>query len=679
MEALTTQDTSRTPGPRDAPDLRAAVGPEGAHGAAAEGAVAADELGTIENIDASSDWVRPPAEPTAPRRGRGRGRRRKEPGESVAKSAAAGSADAGSADAGRPAAAVDPVGAGAAEDTGVEARGPAGLTRPAGLIEPVPQGQVGLAGPDTAESQTPTGGSRRALGPGGAGSAAGPATATTAPLAWVPPMPTSPPTIPEPDAETTAPRRVSDTSSLPNPDPSPDEFWRSPGTWVASPPAAAPSGGRPQVPPPPASPPAFSPPFPPALPPVAPRPAASALVPVAAPVVPAAAGMPWRPVTPVPVAEPPTADDLVLVRRSLDVLAPVADQATAHFYALLFRRYPWMRNFFPAAMDVQRDRLFRTLLDAAHLLGEDPLAFAAQLGDLGRAHRKFGVLPEHYPPFGDCLVGALERYCGVRWEAAGERAWRRVYALISSVMLNAAAQDATVAPPWWQAEIVSCEHPVPDVAVLTLRPDQRYPYRAGQYAAVETPWWPRVWRRYSFAGAPCPDSGLLTFQVKAVPAGWVSNALVHRARPGDVIRLGPAGGEMVLDHQAERDLLCVGGGTGVAPLKAVVEEAAAYGRRAPVDLFYGARYSAQLYTLEELRVLEQRHSWLTVHPVVAEPRRADAGALSGLLPDVVTGMGPWQGRDAFVSGPPAMVRRMVRVLRAAGVEEQRVRHDLTDE
>src|SRR5689334_8105143 len=95
--------------------------------------------------------------------------------------------------------------------------------------------------------------------------------------------------------------------------------------------------------------------------------------------------------------------------------------------------------------------------------------------------------------------------------------------------------------PWWYAEVVAHDLRTPDVAVLTLRPDQPYPFLAGQYTSVETPWWPRIWRHYSFASTPRSD-GLLTIHVKAVPGGWVSNALVHRARPGDVIRLGPATG-----------------------------------------------------------------------------------------------------------------------------------------
>ncbi|MCD0482264.1 FAD-binding oxidoreductase [Streptacidiphilus sp. ASG 303] len=390
----------------------------------------------------------------------------------------------------------------------------------------------------------------------------------------------------------------------------------------------------------------------------------------AAPPAPGAALPALRPAAARP-AGAPTPRDLDLVHASLAALEPVAERATAHFYALLFLHRPELRSLFPAAMDVQRDRLFRALLTAARCAG-DPAALARYLHPLGRSHRRYGAAAQHYEPFGACLLAAVSRYCGNRWDAETEEAWRRVYALISHTMAEG-AREAAAAPSWWHGEIVAHEQRTPEVAVLTVRPDQPYPYRAGQYAAVETPWWPRVWRPYSLACAPRPD-GLLSFHVKAVPAGWVSNALVHRARPGDVLRLGPAEGGMVLDHGAPGRLLCLGGGTGIAPVRALVEEVAERGSGdREVQVFYGARRNEELYELQPLLRLARQHPWLTVHPVVSDQRTPGT---AGSLPDVVQSRGPWAGYDAYLSGPPAMVRRSVDVLLRSGVPGDRIRHDL---
>ncbi|MHA6761636.1 globin domain-containing protein [Streptacidiphilus sp. PAMC 29251] len=372
----------------------------------------------------------------------------------------------------------------------------------------------------------------------------------------------------------------------------------------------------------------------------------------------------------------PTAADIALVRRSLGVLEPVADRATAHFYAVLFLRHPELRALFPASMDLQRDRLFRALL-AAGQAADDPPALSAYLDRLARGHRKYGVLNEHYGPVGEALLAALERYCGRYWDQPTEIAWRRIYRAISEVMIASSEDDARKAPAWWQAEVLAVEPRPGDVAVVALRTAQPYPYRAGQYTTLEVPMWPRVWRHYSMASAPNAE-GLVTLQVKAVPAGWVSNALVHRTRPGDLLRLGPPAGTMVVDHDSDTPLLLLGGGTGIAPLLAVIEEVAAHGRRRTVEVFYGARRAADLYAREQLVELARRHPWLAVRSVVSEGSPVDEGP-TGTLPAVVGRRGPWEEYEAYVSGPAAMIRRTSAMLLEAGVSGARIHHDLPEE
>ncbi|MFF3271966.1 globin domain-containing protein [Streptomyces chrestomyceticus] len=370
--------------------------------------------------------------------------------------------------------------------------------------------------------------------------------------------------------------------------------------------------------------------------------------------------------------------DAVLIRRTLDEIEPVADKVTSYFYALLFVNHPDLRALFPAAMDVQRDRLFKALLTSVKNV-DDTDYLTEYLSHLGRGHRKYGTLPEHYPAVGECLLSALARYASGTWNPETEAAWVRAYTTISQIMIDAAAEDEAVAPAWWQAEVVSHELRTPDIAVVTVRPDQPYPFLAGQYASVETPWWPRIWRHYSFAAAPRSD-GLLSFHVKAVPAGWVSNAMVHRARPGDVVRLGPPSGSMTVDHTTDNGLLCLGGGTGIAPIKALVEDVAERGHRRPMEVFYGARSGHDLYDLDTMLRLEQSHPWLSVRPVVATGRPdGPANSLSGQLPDAVRQYGPWREYDAYLSGPPGMMRNGVDALVGVGIPSDRIRHDSVDE
>ncbi|GLJ89882.1 oxidoreductase [Streptomyces poonensis] len=369
-----------------------------------------------------------------------------------------------------------------------------------------------------------------------------------------------------------------------------------------------------------------------------------------------------------PAAQP--SPDAVLIRRTLSAIEPIADKVASYFYALLFVRHPELRSLFPPAMDAQRDRLLKALLTAAEHI-DNTAVLVDYLQRLGRGHRKYGTLPEHYPAVGESLIGTLDKFAASVWNDDTEAAWVRAYTTISQVMIDAAAADEVHSPPWWMAEIVEHELRTPEVAVLTLRTDQPYPFLAGQYAMLETPWWPRVWRHYSFASAPRAD-GLLSFHVKAIPAGWVSNALVNHARPGDVIRLGPPTGFMTVDHTTDSGLLCLGGGTGIAPIKALLEDVAEHGVRRPVEVFYGARTNVDLYDIDTLLRMQQRHSWLDVRPVVDRDGRLQ-------LPGVIREYGPWNEYEAYLSGPPGMIRSGVNALRAVGVPSEHIRHDSVEE
>ncbi|MFE5631591.1 globin domain-containing protein [Streptomyces sp. NPDC056470] len=459
------------------------------------------------------------------------------------------------------------------------------------------------------------------------------------------------------------------------------------GGWFGRTPGSTPGGPAPTPQAPPTRPaPATGPATPPA--PVAPAPSMpsmpSAPSTPSAPSVPEQRTAPASPAAPfqafgsspaaAPAAAPEDTSDAALLRRTLAEIEPIADKVTSHFYALLFLKHPDLRALFPAAMDTQRDRLFTALLTAATHVN-DAATLTAYLSGLGRGHRKYGTLPEHYPAVGEALLGALSQYATESWGPKTQAAWVGAYTAISQIMIDAAAEDELRAPAWWQAEVVAHEMRTRDIAVVTVRPDQPYPFLAGQYTSLETPWWPRVWRHYSFASAPRSD-GLLSFHVKAVPAGWVSNALVHRARPGHVIRLGAPAGSMTVDHTTDNGLLCLGGGTGIAPIKALVEDVAQHGRRRSVQVFYGARRDHDLYDIDTMLRMQQSHPWLSVRPVVDD---GASGELCGQLPDAVCQYGPWHTYDAYLSGPPGMIRRGVDTLVGIGIPTHRIRHDSIEE
>ncbi len=372
--------------------------------------------------------------------------------------------------------------------------------------------------------------------------------------------------------------------------------------------------------------------------------------------------------------EPPsellTPEEIQLIRASVAAVAPLAGDVTVYFYTILFTRYPQVRDLFPANMDVQRDRLLRGLLRIVDLV-DDPGNLVHFCTRLGRDHRKFGALRDHYPAVGACLLDSLARYAGAAWSDATAAAWTRAYTAVADVMAQAAEDDAQLRPAVWSAEIVRHVPLGYGIAEITVRTHGHYPYAAGQYVSMETPWQPRSWRYYSPCHAPRPDSSL-TFHVRAVDGGLVSPALVHHARPGDIVHLGPPQGDMILDPGATHDLVLVAGGTGLAPIRALVEQAAINGTERYVSVFVGARTGEELYGLDDMLRMAQRHHWLSVRAAVSHQR---IPGREGMLPDVLREFGPWYQHEAFLSGPVPMVTAAVQVLLDQGVPAARIHYD----
>lgn len=193
-----------------------------------------------------------------------------------------------------------------------------------------------------------------------------------------------------------------------------------------------------------------------------------------------------------------------LVKESFAVIEPVADKAAAYFYGRLFAENPHLRGMFPPAMDVQRDRLFRALTRIVWSV-DSPGGLSAFLGQLGRDHRKYGVVAEHYTAIGNALLATVRRFAAEVWDTETEAAWVTAYTAAANIMIESAEADSGVSPAWWLAEVVDHERRTPDIAVITLRTDRDLPYLPGQYVTVQTARWPRVWRTFSIANAPRGD------------------------------------------------------------------------------------------------------------------------------------------------------------------------------
>lgn len=191
-----------------------------------------------------------------------------------------------------------------------------------------------------------------------------------------------------------------------------------------------------------------------------------------------------------------------------------------------------------------------------------------------------------------------------------------------------------------------------DAATLVIRPGPGWPgHRAGQWVAIGA----RirgVWhsRTYSLTSpAAGGDAGLLRVTVRAIPGGQVSNHLVHRTRPGALLRLGVPQGEFVLPDPPPARILFLTAGSGITPVMGMLRTMAAgfagsdvwhlHCERRAQDVIFGAELRALSHRLPNYRLYE-RHT--------ARDGRFTLTQLQRLCPD-------WRERTTWACGPPGLL------------------------
>ena len=205
-----------------------------------------------------------------------------------------------------------------------------------------------------------------------------------------------------------------------------------------------------------------------------------------------------------------------------------------------------------------------------------------------------------------------------------------------------------------------------DIREFSFHAEAAAHFRAGQYAMLTLPGAP-VPRAYSMSNTPNND-GRWQFMIRRTPAGSMSNALFGLA-PGAAVELDGPFGLAYLREDSERDIVCIAGGSGIAPMVSILDAAAAHEqvRHLGAWLFYGGRGPADVPAIS--RVLKSHHleRGLEWHPVVSVPALAEGTDWSGefgfvheLLPRKLPK--PLPEYEFYFAGPPPMIEATIRLL-----------------
>lgn len=215
--------------------------------------------------------------------------------------------------------------------------------------------------------------------------------------------------------------------------------------------------------------------------------------------------------------------------------------------------------------------------------------------------------------------------------------------------------------------IQSLEKLAPDVVKVTLRlpPASQFLFRAGQYIDVLGPGGLR--RSYSLANAPSPGKAL-ELHIRAVPGGAMSAYWFSQAKVNDLLRLNGPLGTFFLREISGLDLIFLATGTGIAPVKAMLEGIAAVpadGRPRSVAVYWGGRGRDDLYW-DVTNVAVHRYV-----PVLSRAGPGWEGARGHVQQALMSDQPSLAEAVVFACGSAAMIHSARAALIEAGLPERR--------
>ena len=222
-----------------------------------------------------------------------------------------------------------------------------------------------------------------------------------------------------------------------------------------------------------------------------------------------------------------------------------------------------------------------------------------------------------------------------------------------------------------------------DIRLLRLALDEALPFRPGRYAEVSLAdaQGNAVTRSYSFANIPDADgiAGTAEFIIRHVPGGAFTDWLFAADRTGASLAISSPHGDFGV-HEDSASMLCVAGGSGLAPILSLLHSlACTRSAQPPVTLVFGARTHRDLYLLDGIEAM--RRDWragFRFEPVLShEPATSDWAGRRGWIADHLVDIAgsTLAAHHAYLCGPPPMIDGCLPVLAEAGMPEPAISFD----
>jgi len=202
-------------------------------------------------------------------------------------------------------------------------------------------------------------------------------------------------------------------------------------------------------------------------------------------------------------------------------------------------------------------------------------------------------------------------------------------------------------------------------------------FRPGQYIQFHIPAESEaaVYRAYSISSLPSTP-GEVELIVRLVPGG-IGSTYIHNLKKGDKITLSGPYGEFFLREQSESEVLCIGGGAGMAPLKSIIYSLFEEKTSRKVKMYFGVRAKRDIFYLEEFDRLAREnpnfdYCFALSSPDDASEWKGETGFIHLVIDRHISDA---SNIEAYLCGPPVMIDAAIKVLKEKGIDKASVYYD----
>jgi CDP-4-dehydro-6-deoxyglucose reductase, E3 len=179
----------------------------------------------------------------------------------------------------------------------------------------------------------------------------------------------------------------------------------------------------------------------------------------------------------------------------------------------------------------------------------------------------------------------------------------------------------------------------------------------------------------SFSMASAPAGSHVDFHVRQIPGGRFTEGELAQLRAGDRLQVEIPLGNFRLHAEDYRPLLMVATGTGLAPLKAMLESLMGDADCPPVSLYWGARTEADLYLADEIRGWGERLYEFDFVPVLSRADASWTGRRGHVQDAVEQDLQDLSEHAVYLCGSPDMIAEAKRRFLARGASAEHLYAD----